>query len=131
MFFTFYELSADASIWELFIYFVIHSMMQMLGALALILLTVYAIARQIFLYFNGHEAFGYRVDPRRFSGAAALVAFALTGLAAGIGYWSLLPAENQWVGWTAALPLILVCLFFGYLGVSTMIKSWKRVRLYG
>lgn len=53
MFFTFYELSTDASIWELFIYFVIHGMLQIIGAFVLLLLLVFAVAKQVFASFHG------------------------------------------------------------------------------
>lgn len=68
---------------------------------------------------------------QRFSGATTLVAFSLAGVMVGGVYWSLLPSENWWIGWTTPLLLIVVCLFFTFIGVTTMVKSWKQVRHYG
>lgn len=131
MFFTFYELSTDASIWELFIYFVIHGMLQIIGAFVLLLLLVFAVAKQVFASFHGRQTLGYSMHVQRFSGATTLVAFSLAGVMVGGVYWSLLPSENWWIGWTTPLLLIVVCLFFTFIGVTTMVKTWKQVRHYG
>jgi len=48
------------------------------------------------------------------------------GIYVGATYWSMLPAENQHVGWFVSLPVILACLFFTWLAVNIMTTTWKK-----
>lgn len=130
MFFTFYELSANASILETLIFFFVHGMVQLIGTLAFILLLVYVAAEQVLAFFYGRHEFDYHRYAQRFSGGAMLLAFAVIGLTVGAGYWLQLPSENQWVGWTAVFPIIVVCLFFACFGLTFMVKSWNELRAW-
>jgi len=57
-----------------------------------------------------------------------ILAFSIMGICASVTYWSMLPVENNYVGWFASLPVIFAGFFFTRLAVKMMVRTWKQQR---
>ena len=131
MFITFYEISTDANILEIMVWFAIHVIFQLLAALAFVLLVIFAAAEQVFAFYHGRQSYGYKNNAREFGIGAILLTFGVMGIAISAKYWMLLPLQNQWFGWSTSFPMILVCIFIAGLSASRMICAWKVQRQFG